>query len=316
MNFTTIPFLQSAFCLRLTETLGHFLWQGTIIALLTAGIALALRRRSSHLRYGIFLAALLVMAACPPVTFFLFTRPASEPAPSPAAIPMTQTITITNSPPAPSNALPELNRPKKAENPQPEPATQTTTRFNWQPFTPYAAAAYLAGVAVMLARLLVGLYGGKKLRRASEPVDDPAVLSALARQAKLLGLAFTPAVAYCHEVLVPTVVGLLRPMVLLPITLTTGLTADQIEVILAHELAHIRRFDHIINILQRLIEAFLFFHPAVWYLSRLVRTERELCCDDLVLAAGGNFIFSKSFNKFLIKIVFCLFNIIYYNISF
>ena len=72
----------------------------------------------------------------------------------------------------------------------------------------------------MLARLLLGLYGVEKLRRVSEPVEDLEILTALARQAKLLGLAFTPAVAYCHEVLVPTVVGLLRPIVLLPLSLT------------------------------------------------------------------------------------------------
>jgi beta-lactamase regulating signal transducer with metallopeptidase domain len=273
MNLAT-TFLQSDFCLRLTETFGHFLWQGMVLALLTAGVAIALRRRSSHLRYGIFLAALLAMVACPLVTFTLFTQSgAPEPAMNLARMPMTQTGALSSLPPISSE--PGLK------------SVQTPVRFNWRSFTPYATAGYLVGVAVMLARLLVGLYGGKKLRRDSEPVDNPAILCALARQAKLLDLTFTPAIAYCHEVLVPTVVGMFRPMVLLPLTLTTGLTIDQIEVILAHELAHIRRYDHLINILQRLIEAFLFFHPAVWYVSRLVRAERELCCDDLVVATGG-----------------------------
>lgn len=139
----------------------------------------------------------------------------------------------------------------------------------------------------MLLRLVIGLYGGQSLRRTSVPVEDPIILRALARQAKAIGLAFTPAIAFCHRVVVPTVVGVFRPMVLLPVSLASGLTPDQVEALIAHELAHIRRYDHLVNILQRLIEAFLFFHPGVWYLSRRVRIEREHCCDDRGLAAGG-----------------------------
>ena len=76
-------------------------------------------------------------------------------------------------------------------------------------------------------------------------------------------------------------------MILLPISAASGMTTEQIEILLAHELAHIRRYDHLVNLLQRLIEAVLFFHPAVWFISRRIRIEREHCCDDLVLAVGG-----------------------------
>jgi hypothetical protein len=86
---------------------------------------------------------------------------------------------------------------------------------------------------------------------------------------------------------VPTVVGVLKPMILLPLTLTSGLSPEQIESVLAHELAHLRRRDHLVNLLQRVIESLLFFHPAVWWVSHRVREEREHCCDDLVVACGA-----------------------------
>ncbi len=84
----------------------------------------------------------------------------------------------------------------------------------------------------------------------------------------------------------PVVAGVLQPMILLPLCMATGLAGEQLQAVLLHELAHIRRYDHLANLAQRLVEAFLFFHPAVWYLSRQASAEREHCCDDLAVAAG------------------------------
>lgn len=80
------------------------------------------------------------------------------------------------------------------------------------------------------------------------------------------------------------VIGHLRPVILMPVGLLTGLPAGQIEAILLHELAHIRRWDYLINVLQRAVEGLLFYHPAVWWISRVIRTEREHCCDDAAVA--------------------------------
>ena len=80
---------------------------------------------------------------------------------------------------------------------------------------------------------------------------------------------------------VPMAIGWLRPVILLPISVMTGLDEDQLRAILAHELAHIRRYDYLVNILQSAIEVLLFYHPAVWWLSHRIRAERENCCDDL-----------------------------------
>ena len=83
-------------------------------------------------------------------------------------------------------------------------------------------------------------------------------------------------------------IGWLRPVILLPISVMTGLDEDQLRAILAHELAHIRRYDYLVNILQSAIEVILFYHPAIWWLSHRIRAERENCCDDLAVACCGD----------------------------
>jgi hypothetical protein len=142
------------------------------------------------------------------------------------------------------------------------------------------------GLLIMLLRLGAALWGGRRLRLASTCVTDADWLAMVARQARRLGLKTAPAIAYCTRISVPVVVGIAKPLVLLPVSLATGLTPNQLESLLAHELAHIRRYDLAVNLLQRLIEVVLFFHPAVWYVSRCVSRERELACDDLVLTGG------------------------------
>jgi hypothetical protein len=89
-------------------------------------------------------------------------------------------------------------------------------------------------------------------------------------------------------VAVPTVVGHLRPVILLPASVITGLAPAYLDAVLAHELAHVRRQDYLVNALQSLVETLLFYHPAVWWCSRQIRIEREHCCDDMVVEAGGN----------------------------
>src|SRR5262249_40520541 len=101
-----------------------------------------------------------------------------------------------------------------------------------------------------------------------------------------IGLRFVPVVAWCRRVSTPIVVGIVTPMILLPASLAGGLTADQLSALLTHELAPIPRLDLVVNLLPPGIETLLFFHPAVWYLSRQISRERENCCDDCVLAAG------------------------------
>nr|MBC8289578.1 M56 family metallopeptidase [Planctomycetota bacterium] len=173
-------------------------------------------------------------------------------------------------------------------------ATQTTeghpqNAASWRSlahWAPLATGLYVAGVVVMLLRLLVSIHGGRRLRAAAEPLNDAQILRQSHSLARQLGLRLTPPVAFCARVSVPVAAGILRPMILLPGSLATGLTAKQFEAILLHEMAHIRRHDLIFNLLQRVVESLLFFHPGVWYVSRRVSIERENCCDDVVVASG------------------------------
>ena len=151
---------------------------------------------------------------------------------------------------------------------------------------PWIAVAYVVGVVCFLSRLLTALWGGHRLRTRTAHVTDAKLLKLIADQAGRVRLKCVPVVAYCKRVAVPTVLGVLRPMILLPVPLMTGLTPDDFAAIIRHELAHIRRYDLWMNLLQRVIESLLFFHPVVWFISRRLNAEREVCCDDLVVSSG------------------------------
>ncbi|PYK13092.1 MAG: hypothetical protein DME65_02730, partial [Verrucomicrobia bacterium] len=151
---------------------------------------------------------------------------------------------------------------------------------------PYAVGVYLLGVLAMFLRLSCGVVAVRQLRRSAQPICDPQLLSLIRRQAHQIGLKVVPVVAYCERITIPAVVGVLRPMILLPAWITPGLELDELLVVVAHEMVHIRRFDVLVNILQRLLESVLFFHPLVWYVSRQLSFERENCCDDAVVKAG------------------------------
>jgi hypothetical protein len=158
----------------------------------------------------------------------------------------------------------------------------------WDAAVQEITLAYALGLLAMLVRLVAGVWGGERLRSAGRPVESTTVLGLLADQASRLGLRVVPALRTCERVAVPVVVGLLRPVILIPASMVTGLSPDELAVVLAHELAHLRRHDHLVLLGQRLIETLLFFHPAVWYLSRQIDESREECCDDLVLAHGAD----------------------------
>ena len=298
---------------RIALTLVHFLWQGMLLGLLFWLIGALLRNNSARARYNVFLAGLLAMTGCAVATFAVLkvdvpksVLPASGSAviaslPSPESRNESASgsaefdSTGTGIPLAVESEIPAVEGPTADAPPTTDtssPSKTATVESSgrpdvWQQTTPFIAVAYLVGVLVLLIRLLLGLRGGWKLRRHSEPVDEPALLGLLARRAAALKMRVAPALCRCRDIAVPTVVGIFRPTILLPISLVAGLSPDQLEAILTHELAHIRRYDHLVNILQRVAEAVLFFHPAVWWISRRIRVERENCCDDLVVELGA-----------------------------
>src|SRR3989442_926572 len=135
-------------------------------------------------------------------------------------------------------------------------------------------------------RLAMGLSGRSRLNRLGRPV--PAELDERAgKLARALGLSLAPRLFALETAGDAAAAGFIRPVVLLPLSWVSGLSAEVLEAVIAHELAHIRRFDLWVNLFQRVVETTLFFHPAVWWLSGRLRREREMCCDELACVATG-----------------------------
>jgi beta-lactamase regulating signal transducer with metallopeptidase domain len=296
MSFEHLVSAWDAGSTRWMLTLTHFLWQGLAVALAAAAALRLLPRTSASVRYALLMGTLVLMGLCPVVTFCV-VGPAERPPMLATAEPQAQAAAdptaASPAPMFPDNGFSTESSRSSESAPAFSPPSEAFPAMDARPSEPRwrlwaraGAGLYLAGVLLLLARLTIGLIGGRRLCRRSQAVSAE-VLQMLARQARALRMQGTPVVAFCRDVAVPTVVGVLRPTVLLPFSVATGLSAAELEAILAHELSHIRRYDHLANLLQRVIEAFLFFHPAMWWLSRQVRIEREHCCDDLVLALGA-----------------------------
>ena len=145
---------------------------------------------------------------------------------------------------------------------------------------PWVVGAYFAGVVVMLSRLASSLLRAERLRQCAERIPDGPFVQSLQRLSKKWSIRVVPVLAQCDEIVVPRVVGLVKQTILLPVSALSGLSSSELEMILAHEFAHVRRHDMWVNLLQRLAEAALFFNPALWYLSRKIGTLREHCCDE------------------------------------
>jgi uncharacterized protein (TIGR03435 family) len=170
------------------------------------------------------------------------------------------------------------------------PAGQaTTTKPSMGPLLlPILVAFWFTGVCVLLARLAGGWWRVHRMVRAARALPVSAWHAVSQRLAGQLGLHRMVKVVDATFVDSPVVVGWLQPVILLPVAALAGLTPEQVRAILAHELAHVRRHDAVVNVAQTVAETLLFYHPAVWWLSSRIRTEREHCCDDVALSVSGD----------------------------
>ncbi len=143
---------------------------------------------------------------------------------------------------------------------------------------------WMAGVLVCYVRIFIGWLAALRLRRRGVCAAPEVWQSRLDKLAVRLKLSRPVVLLESCLADVPVVIGWFRPVILAPLGVLAGLSESQVEAILVHELAHIRRYDYAVNLLQGFVEGLLFYHPAVWWISRLVRAERENCCDDVVIA--------------------------------
>ena len=169
-------------------------------------------------------------------------------------------------------------------------ATDVTSPSNTglAPAVPWLAPFWIAGVCSFDLGHVAGWISVCRLRRRGvccasdkwqKQLTDLSAQLRLSRPIQLLESCLADT---------PMVLGHFRPIILMPIGLLAGLTSEHVEAILLHELAHIRRFDYLVNVLQRSVEGLLFYNPALWWISRVMRAERENCCDDVAVAISGN----------------------------
>jgi beta-lactamase regulating signal transducer with metallopeptidase domain len=148
--------------------------------------------------------------------------------------------------------------------------------------------AWCGGVCLFGMRAFGGWLMLQKLRRTAQEAISPALLECCRRLQQRIGINAMVRYAYSEIVDAPAVVGWFRPVVLIPLSAMTGLSTEQLEAIIAHELAHVRRYDALVNLFQIAVETVLFYHPAVWWVNRMIRAERENCCDDIAVSVCGN----------------------------
>src|SRR5258708_8890815 len=251
-------------------TLLHFIWQGAgLAALFAVGAAVC---RSASARYALAVGTLVLMVASPVITF-TWLRALANPAVRTGAQgattwaeTSTQNATALSGSPAPLAG-------SRSEQP---------TGMLW------LVEAWFLGVLLLSLRTAGGLLLIERMRRKEiKTVGAELYARCLALQRRM-GLDRVIRYCECHRLDAPAVLGWFCPVVLLPVRALTGLTEEQIEAVIAHELAHIRRFDCFVNLFQIPTETLLFYHPPFWRMSQRIRAEREHCCDDEAITICGD----------------------------
>jgi beta-lactamase regulating signal transducer with metallopeptidase domain/peptidoglycan/xylan/chitin deacetylase (PgdA/CDA1 family) len=269
----------------------HFVWQGALVAILFTCFSSLTKSATANVRYAGACVALTLMLALPLATAVLAMS-------SSRGLFMREEISSSEG--TWTDSARERMRAergiKSSDSPAPPAegqavlsSTATLRDLAAERLTiliPWLTLAWLAGVLLLASRLAGGWLLVLRLRRSATPVAEH-LEEILARVSGRLRVG--RAVRLCRSALVeaPAVVGHLRPIILIPASAITGLTPEQLEAVLAHELAHVRRYDYLANILQTAVETLLFYHPAVWWLSRRLRVEREHACDDAAVEAIG-----------------------------
>ena len=248
----------------ISAALLHFVWQGPVVAFVLWVTLTTLRSGSARLRYIVSCAALAIMVVLPEITAWLVYR-----APGPPDAPANRVAAAPGS-------LGPATWPAAAS-----PATWMAALEAW------ALPLWCAGVLIFAVRLIWSSRHVARLRREGDP-PEASLVETVVRLARRMSIERPVRVLISSLADSPSVAGWLRPAILLPAASLLNLSVEQLEAVLAHELAHIRRHDYLVNVLQTLGETLFFYQPAVWWVSSCIRNERELCCDDLAVEICGD----------------------------
>jgi beta-lactamase regulating signal transducer with metallopeptidase domain/LysM repeat protein len=268
---------------KLGWTLLHSVWQGCVVALLLVVLLRVLRKSSANLRYLIACLGLAVIVLLPVVTFYVVPAPA----------PTSDLESVSSSPVPVTGRLHEVYDP---DMPLQRAAEYMQMNISWKQRAmnfyasalPYIVFGWLIGVLALSLWHLGGWAHLQRLKRQKVNQVDPSLKGKLRNLAERLKVTRPVKLIKSALVQIPTVVGWFRPMILMPASALAGLSPEQLEALLAHELAHIRRYDYLVNMLQTVVEILGFYHPVVWWVSYKIRVERENCCDDLAVSVCGD----------------------------
>ena len=287
-----------------------FLAGGNVVFLIGGAVRMILQRANAHVRYASSLITFAVLAILPlAIAGYLATNTeVSRGQPTALATgqttnPMRQrgekeTTKETNHTNRELNAefanLPPLTweaRFTEATRQQESSSTAAPTadaiKFDFTSllnhFATYLPWLWVVGTPLTFLLLATGLIGAERLRSSCQIVNDGPIRAACDELRAALGISRQVGVAVCERIATPLLVGVAKPLILLPPAALTGWTTAELEMVLVHELAHVRRWDNAVNLAQRIVESLLFFHPAVWIVSGWVRRDREDCCDAVVV---------------------------------
>ncbi len=268
-------FFQNEIVHALGWTILHSIWQGLLIVILLTLALVLLRKHSSRIRYFVGYLALLSLALCSVVTFF-FSLPAT---PLNAMGAIGESAVINNA----VIPLAELAVPLVEEGTY----WQSVLHF-FELNLPWITIIWMMGVLILSLRFLAELAFVQRLKHQPGGKVAGAQQDLLNQMAASMGIQKIIELKENLRIDGPMVIGFIKPVILVPIGLLSRLDTTQVESILAHELAHIKRHDYIFNMLQSLVEILLFFNPATWWISALIRSEREHACDEMAIAHTGN----------------------------
>ncbi|MEM7708985.1 MAG: TonB family protein [Pseudomonadota bacterium] len=248
----------------------HFVWQGALLGAAFAAGCWLLRGGSPEYRYWLGLGCLAAMALAPLATFTLLLESSG-------------TLLFTDTASLQVWADPAIAAVAAGTGLAPE-----TVSLSLEQALPWIVGIWALGVLAMSTRVAVNWTRLIRLSRVGILPISEELEQRVEALKQSMGVRQAVRVVETTVAQVPTVLGWLRPMILLPTSTLVGLSPAQLDLVIAHELGHIRRLDFLINLFQVLVETLLFYHPMVRWVSRRVREEREQCCDDMVVAVCGN----------------------------
>jgi beta-lactamase regulating signal transducer with metallopeptidase domain len=251
-------------------TLLHFCWEGTAIAMLYAIANRITMHASRNMRYGIGMVALALMPLAAVATFIEQEHLLVDLSRDGHDVIASQLGSIHNSF---VNAVP-LAAPAVERG-------ELWIAWNADRLLPWVVGIWLAGVLLLAVRAAGGWWRLEQIRREARNAIPPEVEASFQRMVVRLRMGRKIVLCLSDEVISPLAMGVWHTAIILPVSAVMQLSPEQLEAVLAHEMAHVRRWDYLGNLLQTAVECLLFFHPAVWWVSRRTRDLREVCCDEV-----------------------------------